>query len=132
MPLPLNPKYQSVWGCFIPAASIATLNTSLATRSLYCNDEQPSNWKKSYNAVVSILPNIGVNLALTGVVNMSQIYLNDNHDDENKKNVETAFYITTAGIGIVSVGILFNTIMQLTKSITKNKTIIIRRWNQIY
>lgn len=38
-----------------------------------------------------------------------------------KKNVETAFYITTAGIGIVSVGILFNTIMQLTKSITKNK-----------
>lgn len=121
LPLPLNPKYQSVWGCFIPAASIATLNTSLATRSLYCNDEQPSNWKKSYNAVVSILQNIGVNLALTGVVNMSQIYLNDNHDDENKKNVETAFYITTAGIGIVSVGILFNTIMQLTKSITKNQ-----------
>lgn len=122
LPLPLNPKYQSVWGCFIPAASIATLNTSLATRSLYCNDEQqPSSWKKAYNTVVSILPNIGVNLALTGVINMSKIYLNDNHDDENKNNVETAFYITAAGIGVVSAGILFNTIMQFTKNITENR-----------
>lgn len=123
LPLPLNPKYQSVWGCFIPAASIATLNTSLTTRSLYYNDEQqkPSNWKKSYNTAVSILPNIGVNLALTGVINMSQIYLNDNHDYENKNNAQTAFYITAAGIGIVSARILFNTIMQLTKSITENR-----------
>ncbi|WP_308149696.1 hypothetical protein [Spiroplasma sp. AdecLV25b] len=126
----LNPEYKSVWGCFIPSASIATVNSVLAIAKICYNsndgEQQPSNWKKKlYNSLGVInntLPIIGVNLALTGVINMSQIYLNQHQDDENKNNAEIAFYSTAAGIGIVSAAVLFNTVMQLKKSLFKNNT----------
>jgi len=120
LPLPLNQKYASVWGCFIPAASISTVSSGLAIMASCCknnNDGQSlSTFQKVYNTVVNVLPNIGVNLALAGVINMSKIYLNEHQDNNNKHDVETSFYLTASGIGIVSGGILVNTILQLKKN----------------
>ncbi|WP_342276994.1 hypothetical protein [Spiroplasma endosymbiont of Nebria brevicollis] len=130
-PLPLNPKLKDVWGRFIPAAIIGTLNSTLAIANLCYNknnndQQQLPKWKQIYNKASNILTNIlsiiGVNLALDGVINMSQLWLNEHQNDKNINNVKTAFDVTIAGIGIVSGAVLLNNAIQLIKAWVKNST----------